>query len=138
MIIEIKKESINDLLYFFENNNIPVVSLKDFENNPFLNIVIYLFDNKIIGYLNYSIMYDKAEINYIFVDLKYRKNGIGSVLMDYLLSKSKECQNITLEVKKDNIPAINLYKKYDFKECAIRKNYYDGVDGILMMRKRGE
>lgn len=138
MIEEIKKESITGLLSFFHDNNIPVVDDVELGNNPFLHIFIYKIDNKIIGYLNYSIMYDKAELNYIFVDLKYRKTGIGSILMDYLFKKCEKCQNITLEVRKDNISAINLYKKYDFKECAIRKNYYDGMDGILMMYERGE
>ena len=45
-------------------------------------------------------------------------------------------KSITLEVNKNNIPALNLYKKFDFNEVAIRKNYYNGVDGILMERKK--
>ena len=43
-------------------------------------------------------------------------------------------KNITLEVKIDNNAAINLYKKYNFVEKAIRKGYYNGIDGILMER----
>ena len=46
--------------------------------------------------------------------------------------KKQKCVNITLEVNKENTYAIKLYKKVGFKEVAIRKNYYDGVDGILM------
>ena len=34
--------------------------------------------------------------------------------------------------KIDNVKAINLYKKYGFKQVAIRKKYYNGIDGILM------
>ena len=45
-------------------------------------------------------------------------------------------KNITLEVKIDNTPAIKLYKKFDFEEVALRKGYYNGVDGILMERKK--
>ena len=45
-------------------------------------------------------------------------------------------KSITLEVKKDNIPAINLYKKFGFQEKAIRQGYYQGVDGILMEREK--
>ena len=45
-------------------------------------------------------------------------------------------KNITLEVRKDNIPAINLYKKFNFQEKAIRKGYYQGTDGILMEREK--
>ena len=43
-------------------------------------------------------------------------------------------KNITLEVKKDNLPAIHLYKSAGFEEKAIRKGYYQGIDGILMER----
>lgn len=138
MLEEIKKNCIDDLLSFFRDNKLPVVDVLELENNPFLHIIVYKQDNQIIGYLNYSVMYDKAELNYIFVDRKYRNCGIGNVLMNYLISNCENCQNITLEVRKDNIPAINLYKKYEFKECAIRKNYYNGTDGILMMYERGE
>ena len=134
----VKDNSLKDLNAFLDSHDLPRVSNEEVNNNPFLNLVIYKENSEIIGYLNYSIIYDKAELNYIFVDLEYRKNGIGSVLLEYLIEKCGDCQNITLEVRKDNIPAISLYKKYGFIECAIRKNYYDGIDGILMMRKRGE
>ena len=40
----------------------------------------------------------------------------------------------TLEVKINNYIAINLYQKYGYKKVAIRKGYYNGVDGILMER----
>jgi ribosomal protein S18 acetylase RimI-like enzyme len=43
-------------------------------------------------------------------------------------------KNITLEVRKDNYPAIHVYKSLGFVEKAIRKNYYKGIDGILMER----
>ena len=57
--------------------------------------------------------------------------------MDHLLEigRSKNIENITLEVNVNNSFAIKLYEKYDFKTVAIRKNYYDGVDGYLMERK---
>ena len=56
------------------------------------------------------------------------------MLMHKLIDDTNK--SITLEVNKNNIPALNLYKKFDFNEVAIRKNYYNGVDGILMERKK--
>ena len=44
-------------------------------------------------------------------------------------------KDITLEVKMDNFPAISLYEKNGFERKAIRKGYYNGIDGILMERK---
>ena len=54
--------------------------------------------------------------------------------MEYLINRAKEKQlvNITLEVKKDNYQAINLYHKYKFIEVGSRKGYYNGIDAILM------
>ena len=134
----VNKDSLKDLISFLESHDLPKVSIEEVNNNPFLNLVVYKENTEIIGYLNYSVIYDKAELNYIFVIPDSRKSGFGSKMMEYLLSECKICENITLEVRKDNISAINLYKKYGFVEVAIRKNYYNGVDGILMIRKRGE
>lgn len=101
--------------------------------SPFSKEIVYIENDAVIGYLSYSIMYEKAEINNIYVLQQYRSQGIGSKLLDYLVKKCKICENITLEVRKDNKNAISLYKKYGFKEVAIREKYYNGVDGVLMM-----
>lgn len=129
MIKEVEKDDAR-LNQFLLDNDIekPI-------NSPFSINVIYIENRLIIGYLNYSIMYEKAEINNIFVLREYRSQGIGSKFLEYLLKKCKICENITLEVRKDNISALQLYKKFGFKEVALRENYYNGVDGILMMRE---
>lgn len=127
MIIEVENND-NRLIQFLTNNKLdkPI-------DSPFSKEVIYVEKDIVIGYLSYSIMYEKAEINNIYVLNEYRGQGIGSKLLDYLVKKCKICENITLEVRKNNINAIHLYKKYGFKEVAIREKYYNGVDGILMM-----
>ena len=38
--------------------------------------------------------------------------------------EDEKIQKITLEVRRSNQIAISLYKKYDFKEISVRKNYY--------------
>lgn len=108
-----------------------------FALNPFLHYFL-LYDNKsIIGYLSFNVLYDKLEILCIQVLEPFRKKGYGSKLMERLLLFCKENKivNITLEVRQNNLSAINLYKKFHFKEVAIRKGYYNGIDGILMERK---
>ena len=122
-----------------EINNIEI--LKEFNiektNNPFINYKAY-FDKDIpLGYLEYNKLYEKVDIVNIFVKEEYRNRKIGSNMLEYLINKSKkeEIENITLEVNKENENAIKLYKKYNFKEVAIRKGYYNGIDGILMELK---
>ena len=46
--------------------------------------------------------------------------------------------NITLEVATNNVIAKALYQQYNFVEVALRKQYYNGIDGILMIRKFDE
>lgn len=113
-------ELINSFLQFFD------ISYTD---NPFRKYVVY--DN--IAIIAYSEIYDRLEIDYIYVLEEYRKNGIACKLLDYLFSKyNYEC---SLEVRCDNIAAINLYKKYGFDIVSIREKYYGNIDGYLMIRK---
>lgn len=123
---------------FLIKNNLEPLSLNSFNSNPFLKIAIYKKDDVIAGYLNFSIIYENAEINQIFVEEKYRKQKIASKLIEHLLKECINCSNITLEVRESNIAAINLYEKFKFKKCAIRNNYYGNENGILMVFERSE
>lgn len=107
--------------------------VKEFESNPYAKCLILKEENKVVGYLYYSDIYERIEINQIEVDPSKRGQGIGSKLLEYLIENNKK--NITLEVKKTNDIAINLYKKYGFIEVATREKYYQGIDGLLMERK---
>ena len=68
----------------------------------------------------------------------FRNNGIGSLLLDYLISYSKSInlKTITLEVNEINIPAIKLYEKFDFEKLGIRKKYYNGKNDAIIMSKK--
>jgi len=102
--------------------------------NEFNHILVYEKDNKIVAFLDYSKMYERMEINYIFVINEYRRNNIAYELIKYMIDNN-EFENITLEVNVNNLSAINLYKKHGFEIVAIREKYYNGVDGYLMERR---
>lgn len=107
---------------------------KEFSTNPYLKIITYVENDKIICFLLYSLIYDRIEIEQFEVITKERRKGIGDKLLKYLIEKYQDTdiKNITLEVKEDNIVAINLYKKYGFKKVSTREKYYDGINGLLM------
>lgn len=107
---------------------------KEFSTNPYLKIITYVEKDKIIGFLLYSLLYDRIEIEQFEVITKERRKGIGDKLLKYLIEKYQDTdiKNITLEVKEDNIVAINLYEKYGFKKISTREKYYDGINGLLM------
>lgn len=132
MIIEFNKNNkldnyTSDILFIEE-------LYKDLNNNPFGKYLLFVENNEIIGYLYYSDIYDRIEINQIEVKNIHRKSGKATQLMHKLIDNTNK--SITLEVNNNNIPAINLYKKFDFNEVAIRRGYYNGIDGILMERKK--
>lgn len=102
--------------------------------NPFQRRVEYFIDEDSVAYLEYSLIYDRMEIDNIHVNEEYRNQGIGTKLMAHLVSLAIEyrVENITLEVRVSNEIARNLYKKFGFREVALRKYYYGDEDGILM------
>ena len=133
MIIKIdKKEDLAKI-----NSKQRLISLEaiacDLENNPFGHYLLEIENNKIIAYLYYSDIYERAEINQIEVDVFHRNCGKASNLVKTLINVVDK--DITLEVKIDNYVAIHLYKKFSFEKKTIRRKYYQGIDGILMERK---
>ena len=93
----------------------------------------YLKNDIPVGLISYSLIYDRIELEYIWVKSDFRGMGIASKLMDKMLSE--DVSNVTLEVCVTNEKALNLYKKYSFKVVSIRKNYYGNDDAYLMIRE---
>ena len=130
MIIEITKDNIEKLENTFFNKE---ELIREFENNPFAKVLALKEENVIIGYIYYSDIYDRLEINQFEINKEYRNQGKGKYLIQYLIDKEKK--DITLEVKQDNYSAIKVYEAKGFIQKAVRKGYYNGIDGLLMERK---
>jgi len=92
---------------------------------------LYLKINN-IGYLEYQINYDILDITDFFIEEKERKKGYASLLLKELFKEP--VSKIMLEVREDNINAINLYKKHGFNTIHIRKKYYKDKDALIMER----
>ncbi len=116
----------------FDENGIDL-----FNKGPFSNLIIYEDNDEIKGFISYSIMYDRAEIDFIYVEEAYRRQNIAFELMNYCIEDASHsgCYNITLEVNEKNDAGIRLYEKFGFQRVAIRPKYYHGIDGILMMKE---
>ena len=105
----------------------------ELKNNPYAKVLLLKEDNKVIGYIYYSDIYERVEINQFEIDESYRNKGNGNLLLQEMINKVNK--DITLEVREDNTYAIKVYEKNGFIKTATRKGYYNGVDGILMERK---
>ena len=64
-----------------------------------------------------------------------RRLGIGTVLLAEAIAEAKSTGAgvVTLEVRRSNLPARQLYRKFDFEERRLRRHYYGpGEDAIIM------
>lgn len=107
-----------------------------FKLDDFSNCLVIEDDDIFLGFIIYSIIYERAEIVDIIINPNYRNKGYGYLLIDKVINdiKDKDVDNITLEVNQNNLSAIRLYEKQGFKICAQRKNYYNDQDGYLMKK----
>ena len=113
----------------------------EFFENP-VNVILVAEENsKIVGFIDFMITFNSATIVQIAVIPEYRKQKIATMLlkeMENSFPKDIEdvVENVTLEVRKTNEPAINLYKKDGYEIIVEKKHYYpDGEDAIYMVKR---
>ncbi len=128
MIKEIDKEKACSLLRPYFINYKP--------GDPFEKVLVYEEEN-IKAIISYSIIYERAEINYIVTFPPYRGQGLASILLEKAMEDmlDNHCQVVTLEVDVTNKAAIKLYQKNGFKIETTRKNYYESKDAYLMSKE---
>lgn len=104
----------------------------DFYLNNDLYILLAYKDNKIIkGFIICTILSKSLEILLIYVDEKFRNQGIGKILLKGI---EESANDILLEVSVLNNIAINLYKKMGYDIISKRPKYYNGIDALVMKK----
>ena len=112
-------------------------SLYNFEeilSSSYQQIWGYFIENELVGFVHLSISFESVDIVNIVVNPSFRRRGRASILMENILNIYPNCEQLFLEVRVDNLPAINLYNKLGFREINRRKNYYGDVDALVMER----
>lgn len=99
---------------------------------------------QIAGFAMLRYLGDEVELITIAVDRKWRKKGVGLLLMRALLEavRMSPAKRMLLEVAADNTAALKLYGKLGFSKIGERKGYYPRPDGtpataIVMARDLG-
>ena len=134
MISKLTKEEVQEVTQLGTMLNPNFSKLFHIENlNPNETIYIYKENNNIKGFIHTQNGLDIIDLLNIIVKPEYQNQGIGSILLKYIID-NKQSKKIMLEVRSKNINAIKLYQKYDFKIINIRKNYYKDDDAIIMER----
>ncbi len=137
--IEISVMSINDL------ESIQNILLDSFDNfwsyetlleeshSQLSTIFVAKYNNEIVGFTGIKKICDEAELMNIVTRKDCRHYGIASATLEYIISFCKNLSCINLEVNSENSIAINLYKKYNFKQVGLRKKYYNNIDDAILM-----
>lgn len=130
-----------DLLYFEKNLatdfddfwNFSILKQEFFSENT--TYIIAKQNEEIVGFAGILIIIDEANIMNIVTKKDKRNLGIGTLLLQELIkiSNERKMKTVTLEVNEKNLPAINLYEKFNFKKIGIRKKYYDNTDTAIIM-----
>ena len=129
MIRDYKKNDLETI-----NKYLSLFGQQGYTENPFTKILIMEENNQIQGFVQYSIMYERAEIEFIYVIPEARRKKIATKLLQKVEQecKLKKSTSITLEVRRTNITAYNLYSSQDYQSINIRKKYYGTEDAIIM------
>ena len=92
----------------------------------------------IAGYMGVWKVVDEGHIMNVAVAPEFRRMHVGEAIIQTMLDVTAQngVNTWTLEVRVDNDPAINLYRKFGFKEAGVRKGYYeyDHTDALIMWR----
>jgi len=93
-------------------------------------------DGRLVGYGGFWLVLDEAHISNISIHPDYRRQGLGRMLLTHLLEEAvaKGATVATLEVRRSNVAAQNLYAGFGFKVIAVRKHYYadENEDALIM------
>ena len=97
---------------------------------------VALDGDKVIGYIAYEVIVDEGSLIELAVAPEYRRKGIGSKLVELMLTSCNGVKTVCLEVRVSNLQAIKLYREAGFQRLSLRRKYYDDPveDALIMVR----
>lgn len=92
-------------------------------------------DSKIAGYIILWTLLDECQILNIVVDPPYQRKGLAKQMIrkSVQLAFQKNILKIVLDVRKSNLPAIQLYQSLHFVITHIRKGFYSNGEDAYQM-----
>lgn len=103
---------------------------------PCAHSLLAAVNDKIVGYVLYWLLPGELDVHNLAVDKDYRRRGVGRALLQAVINEARErgLERVTLEVRKSNEAAQNLYYKLGFVVQGVRVGYYsdNGEDALVM------
>ncbi len=111
-------------------------SLENALSDPNAVFCVAIENGGVIGYIGMLFVLDEGYICNVAVSQSFRKRGVGSALIQTLVThcKKNDFAFLTLEVRESNAAARSLYEDFGFVKVGERKNYYtDPTENAVLM-----
>ena len=111
--------------------------VKEMTQNACARYLVAEQAGEIVGFAGAWIVLDEAHVTNIAVAADCRRQGVGRAVTQALVQYAANLgvQYMTLEVRRSNEAAQQLYKQLGFVSVGVRKRYYadNGEDAYLMV-----
>lgn len=103
-----------------------------------INAVVARSDERVIGFAIMKYGDDEASLFLFGVDPAYRRQRVGSALLDWLevTARTAGIRAIRLEARQDNRVASAFYRHHGFEEIGVVHGYYQGIEAAIRYLKR--
>ncbi len=114
--------------------------LGELTENAYADYIVAKVGVRVVGYAGMWVILDEAHVTNIAVHQSFRGRKIGEHLLLELMARAKDrgAKRMTLEVRRSNLVAQQLYLKLGFQAKGVRKGYYTDTreDAIVMWREQ--
>lgn len=113
---------------------------QELEEDPGKYSIVLTLNSRVIGYGLGWLVLDEFHLGNLAIRPDLKGRGYGALILERMVEavKKKGCRTASLEVRASNVTAINLYHKYNFKEIAVRKKYYQDEDALVLLARLDE
>lgn len=95
-------------------------------------------DGRAVGFCSFWKVLDELHINNLAVLPEVRREGVASLLLSHVLREGARLGAVraTLEVRRSNEPARQLYERFGFSIAGVRHGYYSNPieDALILWR----
>jgi ribosomal-protein-alanine N-acetyltransferase len=112
---------------------------RELRDSPVTRMYVLKFPREgIVAFCACWLVMDEVHINTLAVEESMRRQGLATALLEHVLEDvaAAGATQATLEVRRSNTAALQLYERLGFVVAAVRSNYYSlpEEDGLILWR----
>ena len=113
--------------------------ISELTRNKYARYFVLVKDNDVVGYLGLWHKGSSFHITNIAITEKLRRRGYGEKFLKFIekIAVIYRIKKISLEVRRSNYIAQDMYRKYGYKVMRVLRNYYqeEREDALVMEKK---